>query len=120
MTYLKTFINAVLAGIMISIGGTVYLACESKLLGAFLFAVGLMAICVYQMSLFTGKIGYIFQNKPSYTLDCLVIWIGNFCGTLLSGIAVAFAKPNLSLSAAELVSKELEQHPITSIILGIF
>ena len=120
MTYLKTFINAVLAGIMISIGGTVYLACESKLLGAFLFAVGLMAICVYQMSLFTGKIGYIFQNKPSYTLDCLVIWIGNFCGTLLSGIAVAFAKPNLSLSAAELVSKKLEQNPVTTIILGIF
>jgi formate/nitrite transporter FocA (FNT family) len=120
LTYLKTFINAILAGIMISIGGTVYLATENKIAGAILFAVGLMTICVYQMSLFTGKIGYIFQNKPAYTLDCLVIWIGNICGTLLAGIAVAFAKPDLSVSAGALVEKKLSQAPFATVILGIF
>lgn len=120
MSYIKTLINAILAGIMIGIGGTVYLACENKIAGAFLFAVGLMAICVYQMSLFTGKIGYIFQNKPSYSLNCLVVWLGNICGTLLSGLAVAYIKPELSQTAGALVEKKLQQDPFATIILGIF
>lgn len=120
MTYIKSFINAILAGIMIGIGGTVYLACENKIAGAFLFAVGLMAICVYQMALFTGKIGYIFQNKPSYSLDCLVVWIGNICGTLLSGLTVACIKPELSQAAGALVEKKLLQTPFATIMLGVF
>ncbi len=120
MTYIKTFLNAILAGIMIGIGGTVYLACENKIAGAFLFAVGLMAICVYQMALFTGKIGYIFQNKPSYSLDCLVVWISNICGTLLAGLAVAYIKPELSQAAGVLVEKKLQQAPFATIILGVF
>lgn len=120
MSYLKTFINAVLAGIMISIGGTVYLACENKIAGSLLFAVGLVTICVYQMSLFTGKIGYIFQNKPVYVLECLVIWIGNLLGTLLCGLLVAYAKPELSQAASALVDKKLTQSAPATIILGLF
>lgn len=120
MTFLKSFINAVLAGIMISIGGTVYLSCDNKIAGAIMFAVGLMAICIYQMSLFTGKIGYILQNKPSYSLECLVIWIGNLCGTLLCGAVVSLSKPGLSQTAAELVNKKLSQFPGATVILGVF
>ncbi len=120
MSYIKTFLNAFLAGIMIGIGATVYLACENKIAGAFLFAVGCLVICVYQMALFTGKIGYIFQNTPAYSIDCLVVWIGNICGSLLSGLAIAYTKPELSQAAGILVEQKLRQAPFTTIILGAF
>ena len=43
---LKILIRAILAGIMISIGGTIYLMLDRSPLGAFLFAIGLFMICV--------------------------------------------------------------------------
>ena len=46
-----TFFKAVLAGLMIGTGGTVYLSCANKTVGAVLFAVGLFTICVYGMNL---------------------------------------------------------------------
>ena len=62
----KILIRAILAGVMISIGGTIFLTCESKLLGAFLFSIGLYAICAFGLNLYTGKIGYVIDNKPKY------------------------------------------------------
>jgi formate/nitrite transporter FocA (FNT family) len=38
---IELFINAIYAGIMIGIGGTVYLSVANKMLGAFLFGIGL-------------------------------------------------------------------------------
>lgn len=120
MVHLKTFINAVLAGIMISIGGTVYLACDNKVCGALLFTVGLLTICVYRLALFTGKIGYIFQRKPVYLIECAVTWVGNLCGTVLTGAVVAYVKPDFAKAASTLVSNKQAQMPLTTIILGIF
>lgn len=54
--------KAVLSGIMISVGGAVYLSCIAKgytWLGAILFAAGLYTICEYGFNLYTGKVGYI-------------------------------------------------------------
>ena len=47
---LRILVRAILAGVMISIGGTIYLACESNLLGAFLFSIGLYAICAFGLN----------------------------------------------------------------------
>ena len=57
--------KSILSGLMICIGGTVYLSCIAlniKPLGAFLFAAGLYTICVYGFNLYTGKVGYIAFN----------------------------------------------------------
>ncbi len=56
---METFRKAAAAGVSISIGATVYLACESRLLGAMLFTIGLFVICAFGLNLFTGKIGYV-------------------------------------------------------------
>ena len=42
--YMKHLIKSILAGIMIAIGGTIYLSLENKMVGAFLFAIGLFII----------------------------------------------------------------------------
>ena len=65
---LKILVKAILAGVMISIGGTIYLALDNKMLGAFLFSIGLFSICAYGFNLYTGKIGYVIDNKPKYLI----------------------------------------------------
>ena len=120
--YLKTFILAISAGICIGIGGTVYLMCSSKLLGAFLFAVGLCAILVVGMCLYTGMVGYLFSNKPIYILKLVVVWLGNFVGTAAVGGLMRLTRASNALaSAAEsVVAAKLADGHISLFILGIF
>ena len=42
--HVKTFLDAFLAGIVIGIGGVVYLGVENRIAGSLLFTVGLYAI----------------------------------------------------------------------------
>lgn len=120
MANIKTFVNAVLAGICISIGGTVFVASDVKIVGALLFCVGLMTICVYQMALFTGKIGYILQNKPFYLVECLIVWLGNLVGTSLGGFLVGIANPALAEKGLTIFEAKTAQSPLQSVILGVF
>ena len=64
---MKKIVNNLLlsfvAGVLIAIGGTVFLSCESKYLGALLFSVGLFFIVEGKYKLYTGAIGYLLDNK---------------------------------------------------------
>ena len=84
--YLKCLVRAILAGMMIGIGGCVYLRCEVKWVGAILFAVGLFTIFSFRLDLYTGKVGYIFDNDRSYVPYLLVVILGNFIGCLILGL----------------------------------
>ena len=114
---LHIFIKAIYAGICIGIGGTVYLMCSSKLLGAFLFAIGLLTILLFTFKLFTGMTGYILENKPSYILDLLITWFGNFCGTYL--VAWLISKTRLAFNL-DFVEVKLTDTWYSLLILGIF
>ena len=86
--HLATFVYAVLAGICIGLGGTVFLRVKdafpgANIVGAILFGIGLFAICTRGYNLFTGKACYLFDNKPSYLITLAVIWVGNLVGTCL-------------------------------------
>ena len=88
MKWLKVFAGSILAGLAIGLGGLVYLSVENKVLGAFLFSVGLFTVCTMGLSLFTGKVCYVFSEDRSYALSLPVIWLGNLAGT---GCAALFA-----------------------------
>ena len=84
--YAKCLVRAILAGMMIGIGGCVYLGCEVKWVGAILFAVGLFTIFSFRLDLYTGKVGYVFDNDRSYIPYLLVVILGNFIGCLILGL----------------------------------
>ena len=86
--YLHAFVLAVLAGIAIGIGGTVYLSMDNKTAGALMFTVGLYTICIHRLNLYTGKVGYAVNQPAAYLLDLLVIWAGNLAGTGLAALGV--------------------------------
>ena len=110
--------KSIAAGCAIAVGSVIYLSLENKIAGAILFSVGLFLICSYGMMLFTGKIGYVLDNKNNP--NCLVIWIGNLIGTLISCIAVRFARPALTETASVLVTNKLAQSPFQTMILAFF
>jgi formate/nitrite transporter FocA (FNT family) len=115
--YITTFVQAIAAGLCIGVGGTVYLMCSSKLLGAFLFAIGLLTILLFKFKLFTGMAGYILENKPSYLIDLVITWFGNLGGTCL--VAWLISKTRLTFNL-EFIETKLADTWYSLLILGIF
>ena len=58
------FLRSLLTGVAIAIGGTVYLSCPNKYLGAFLFGIGLFVILSFGFNLFTGKSATQWKTNP--------------------------------------------------------
>lgn len=118
MKFIKELLSAVLAGFMISVGGGVFLACESKVVGAIFFSLGLTVILLSSLLLFTGKTAYTLENNWKYLPYLLTIWLGNLIGTTLTGLLVNFAKPALGETAQTLCEAKLSQSPLQTIALG--
>ena len=78
------FIKAFLGGICISIGCNIYLACENRVIGAFLFSIGLITILLLKFNLFTGKIGYLFRGETFRSVGLTLL--GNTIGCMFIGL----------------------------------
>lgn len=124
INFTKEFVSAMIAGIMISIGGTVYLSVNDPVTGSMLFAIGLFTIVVYQLNLFTGKIGYLILTPLNDMLNYIgllvITWVGNFIGADLYCRCLYYIKPELDLKATVLCNAKLNQPFWTTIILAIF
>ena len=123
--YLKTLLNAILSGIFIGIGGTIYLACANKIVGAFLFTIGLMMIVCYGFSLYTGAVGYLVNHKKdffSYLLNLLFIWVGNFAGCYIVGSAIRGTRTfyTVDITVHNICADKLNDTPLSLFILAIF
>ncbi len=118
---MNTFLKSILAGISISIGGTVFLLCESKIVGALFFTVGLFCVCVFGFALFTGKVCYAFENGKDYALRLPLIWVGN----LIGAVGTAFLErqtrlaPGLMEKASALCQAKLSQSLLSAFLLAI-
>ncbi|MDO4466457.1 MAG: formate/nitrite transporter family protein [Bacillota bacterium] len=121
MKNLKTLILAIVGGFAIGIGGVIYLSLENKMVGAFMFTVGLYTIVAHGLNLFTGKIGYILDNKPSYWIDLFLIWVGNFIGTFLSAQMVLQTRiSGIQEVALKICAVKTNDNLLSLFILGIF
>ena len=119
--YIRMLLLAILSGITIGVGGTVFLSAESRVVGAVLFTVGLYTICIQGLNLFTGKVGYLFDNKPIYLLELLVIWIGNFLGTAISAVLILQTRiSGIADTARSLCEVKLQDNYLSLFVLGIF
>lgn len=108
-------IRAIMAGIMVSIGGTVYLSCDNKYIGALLFSVGLMSVMHFHLNLYTGRVGYILRHNKIFFIDTVLSIIGNFIGTMIVGLALQ------PIGYVESVcSVKMEKSPMTLLIDAIF
>ena len=120
--HFDTLLRSLLAGIMIGIGGVIYLSCDNKYIGAFLFGLGLFTILTFGFNLYTGKIGYAVENKPSYIIDLILIWLGNLVGTIIVGLSAQLTRVGESLAekAQVLCETKLNDNLISIFVLSVF
>ncbi|WP_303796925.1 formate/nitrite transporter family protein [Ruminococcus flavefaciens] len=120
--YVALSLNAVLSGIMISVGGAVYLMCENKIIGSFLFSFGLFTIVQKGFALYTGKVGYIPENSPVYIIEVIVTLIGNAAGTAFAAVMLRQTRFSQALhEKADLcMTAKTSDTIVSQLILGAF
>lgn len=116
---------SILSGLMIAVGGTIYLSCIAKgwtPFGAVLFAAGLYTICVYGFNLYTGKVGYIACHfkDVNYIGLVILILVFNLITTYLLGIVCAYAFPAIVEPAKKIYETKLAAPLLRLLITGIF
>ena len=118
---IKKTVEGILAGILISIGGAVYVACTDKVVGAIFFSVALLCICYQGYSLYTGKVSFMLERHDKEAFAVL-FWglLGNVIGTLLCGVLVALGVPALHDAAEIIVEAKLTQEIWQTLIRSFF
>ena len=118
---LKTFMESLCAGVLIAIGGSVFLACENRYVGAILFSVALLCICYKGYVLFTGKVGYVVEDHSRDNLIRLIIGlVGNLICTFLLGMLIRYCIVNLGEQATVICTAKLEQTAFSTFVRGCF
>ncbi|MBR4800556.1 MAG: formate/nitrite transporter family protein [Clostridia bacterium] len=118
--------EGILAGLMITIGCCVYLACAKdggiagKVAGAVIFSVGLLAVCYFGFSLYTGRIGFIIASHSKDDVSALLLGLlGNVIAAAVFGIAIGYAIPSLRETALAACNARLEQEWWQTLLRGI-
>jgi len=122
VTMLKKTLSGLAAGILISIGGAVFLAVENRIAGAVLFTVALLCICFKGYALFTGKVGFLPEDHSRENVSLILLaLLGNTLGTVLCGLLVRAAVPASGAAAEALCSAKLaSQLPWQTLIRAFF
>lgn len=123
MKKLADFLYAIMAGAFIAMGGVVFLSLDNKIVGAFMFSLGLFAVCTLKYNLFTGKVGYLFCNDvKTYLPWCLMVWVGNLVGSIIVAELVRITRvaPGLIEKSTKLVQVKADDTLISLFVLGIF
>ena len=103
--HIKTLLLGILAGASIGLGGLLFTLVSNagyKAVASACFSIGLLLVCLYGLNLFTGKVGFTLEaeNKPSYLLDLLIMYVGNIIGSVVFGyLTLVVFKSNSSVMA---------------------
>lgn len=117
------FWYAVIGGICIGMGGTAFLCVDDKVVGSMLFTLGLFTICSMGFNLFTGKVAYTLENKPSFIFtDLLFIWLGNLVGVATVAISLSFTRIGAGMKekAVTMCTTKLNDNLLSMFMLAIF
>ncbi len=110
--------KAFLAGVMIGVGGTVCLSCANPVVGALLFSIGLMVICIFGFNLFTGKIGFV--SDAASAREAALTWLGNLLGTVFTGVVIRYARPAIGQAKREAFAAYEYSDLLRIFILALF
>ena len=76
------FWRSILAGICIGLGGAIFVKLGG-IIGACMFAFGLLSVVHFKLPLYTGTVGFIELNKWEEYKKMLIILLGNILGCFL-------------------------------------
>jgi formate/nitrite transporter FocA (FNT family) len=94
--------KSIAASLLISLGNYALLKLGNPI-GPIIFAFGLLGVCYMGLNLFTGKCGFIFQDKIKI-VDILLILLFNLIGGYLFGLLFSFTDKELISVAINKIS----------------
>lgn len=108
-------IRSILAGVLIGFGCTIYVVCENKYIGSFLFSLGLFSIIIKDYLLYTGRVGdWVIKD----THKLIFMFLLNAFGTAITAYLFTFTR--LDLSAVQgLVQTKLNDSYTSIFILSL-
>ncbi|MDO4191166.1 MAG: formate/nitrite transporter family protein [Bacteroidales bacterium] len=107
--------SSILAGICIGIAGFGYLA-EKGIIGAVLFAFGLLTVVHYSLKLYTGTAGFIQKNEIG---SLLLILLFNIVGCLAVALIARCSPMPLQDTAQQILEARLANGPLRGGVLAI-
>ena len=104
------YVQSLLAGVLIGCGDIVYVVCENKIVGSFLFSLGLISILIKGYPLYTGRIGYVEGVKDFYKPvgGMLPMVLANFAGIAITCLLANGTRLDLS-SVDAMVQTKISQ-----------
>lgn len=107
----KKFLKSILAGIFVGLAATVYLK-VGGVVGAILFAFGLLCVVHFKTPLFTGQAGFVQDIKDLRNL--LYIIIGNIIGCFLVSLL-----PITGIDATSIIESRISSGYFNCFLLAI-
>lgn len=107
------------AALLIALGDYALLKLGSPI-GPVIFALGLLGVCYMGQNLFTGKCGFLFQDKIKYT-DLLIILVVNLIAGYLIGLLFSITDVEIYKAACDKLSSWNITLPffIKSVLCGV-
>ena len=90
------------AALLISLGNYALLKLGNPI-GPVIFALGLLGVCYMGQNLFTGKCGFLIQDKIK-TLDLFIILVVNLIAGYLFGLVYSITDADVNVAAVEKVA----------------
>lgn len=115
MTTQQLIRSGILAGFCIGVAGFGYLA-EKSIIGAVLFAFGLLTVVHYGLKLYTGTAGFIQKGEVG---QLLIILGTNLIGCLLVALMVRCSPMPLQETAQKILEGRLAMGPFKGAVLSI-
>lgn len=101
--YINIFRSAIFAGLLIAIAGYGFLA--GKVVGMFLFILGLSAVVSYKLKLYTGTVGFVKRDEVP---TLLIVLLGNILGCWLVSLIAGIDTSGIQVAAQNLLQSRLE------------
>lgn len=109
--------ESILAGIFISVGAIAFLT-VGGIVGATLFAFGLVSIVSYKLGLYTGMIGFVENVRQTGIVGVVLLF--NIVGCALTAYVASNTSPDLGNTAIDIVNKRVDAGPWNVFGLAIF
>ena len=117
----KTFRSAVMAGFTIGLAGFGYLSMINVLngvVGAVVFAFGLLTIVAYKLRLFTGTAGFISMKKDEFA-TLLLILVGNVIVFGVVALMTSLSPNDINCVAERILTGRIANGMLKSGVLAI-
>ena len=108
-----------LAGVLIGVGGMVYLNTMTEFWAPFLFSIGLVSVVVLGAQLYTGRIGYFplqRQGLGAAAANYAGMLALNLLGAALMGLLARFF---YSIDASAMAAGKAAQSPLQALLLAV-